>query len=95
MTIIEIEALSNGAHRNQSGVDTCPEGWAVVPDEFLALWQESGPFVTITAENGVVTFMAAAERPEPEPEPVSETDQRLQDLEDAVVELAAIITGEV
>ena len=34
MQIIEITALPNGAHRNQtSDFRTIPEGWAVVPEE--------------------------------------------------------------
>ena len=34
MTIIEIQALENGAHRNQSGqLKVIPEGWAVIPEE--------------------------------------------------------------
>lgn len=34
MRIIEIKALNNRAHKNQTGtVSTIPEGWAVVPDD--------------------------------------------------------------
>ena len=34
MKIIEIQALDNGSHRNQTGVfKTLPEGWARIPDE--------------------------------------------------------------
>lgn len=34
MNIIEIKALENGSHRNQSGnFKTIPEGWAVIPDD--------------------------------------------------------------
>ena len=34
MRIIEIEALENGSHRNQTGMFTeIPEGWAVIPDD--------------------------------------------------------------
>ena len=33
MTIIEIEALSNGSHRNHTGnINPIPEGWAVIPE---------------------------------------------------------------
>ena len=32
--IIEIKALKNGAHRNQTGdFNRIPDGWAVIPDE--------------------------------------------------------------
>lgn len=33
MTIIEIAALENGAHRNQTGTFAAiPDGWAVIPE---------------------------------------------------------------
>lgn len=34
MRIVEIEALENGSHRNQTGhFDVIPEDWAVIPDD--------------------------------------------------------------
>lgn len=71
MQIIEISALPNGAHRNQTGdFRTIPKGWAVVPEEMEI--PETFPFVNIEAEDGVVTSMTAGEVPEPEPEPEPE-----------------------
>lgn len=71
MQIIEITALPNGAHRNQTGdFRTIPEGWAVVPEEMEI--PETFPFVNIEAEDGVVTSMTAGTVPEPEPEPEPE-----------------------
>ena len=71
MQIIEITALPNGAHRNQTGdFRTIPEGWAVVPEEMEI--PETFPFVDIETEDGVVTSMTAGEVPEPEPEPEPE-----------------------
>lgn len=71
MQIIEITALPNGAHRNQTGdFRTIPEGWAVVPEEMEI--PETFPFVDIEAEDGVVTSMTAGTVPEPEPEPEPE-----------------------
>lgn len=72
MQIIEILALDNGAHRNQSGdFRNIPEGWAVV-----ACDTPNFPFGTPTVEeiNGVMTVTAweAGEIPEPEPEPTPE-----------------------
>lgn len=69
MQIIEIEKLSNGAHRNQSGVfATIPKGWAVVPQD---LKTPNFPFGEIEVEEidgkMVVTKWTATERPE-EPE---------------------------
>ena len=71
MQIIEISALPNGAHRNQTGdFRTIPEGWAVVPEEMEI--PETFPFVNIETEDGVVTSMTAGTVPEPEPEPEPE-----------------------
>lgn len=55
MRIIEIAALENGAHRNQTGnLSSVPDGWAVIPDDLLL---ENFPFGDVTAEeiNGVMT----------------------------------------
>ena len=57
MTIIEIEALENGAHRNQTYHGFVPEGWAVIPNGVEI--PETFPFVDVAAENGVVTTMTA------------------------------------
>lgn len=80
MRIIEIAALSNGAHRNQDGnFSTVPSGWAVIgADEVL----QNFPFGSFKIEevNGV-TYMVKgswiagelpAPEPEPEPEPTAE-----------------------
>lgn len=67
MRIIEITALSNGAHRNQSGfVGAVPEGWAIFPTDIEA---PNFPFGTVTVEDGVVTSWSPGTMPEPEPEP--------------------------
>lgn len=98
MTIIEIAALENGAHRNQtvSELTELPEGWAVIPDELLEIWDAAKPFVSVTASDGVVTELTAGEAPPPdEEEPEPDTlEQRISDIEDALIELAAIIAGE-
>lgn len=71
MLIIEITALENGAHRNQTGTfRTIPDGWAVVPAEIEI--PDTFPFVDIEAEDGMVTSMTAGVVPEPEPEPTPE-----------------------
>lgn len=74
MKIIEIAALANGAHRNQS-IDSeisLPEGWAVIPEEMEI--PETYPFVNLTVENGTVTAMETGVVPEPEPAPKSELE---------------------
>lgn len=58
MQIIEISALKNGAHRNQTlHGGALPAGWAVIPDgmELPATF----PFVDLAAADGVVTVMTA------------------------------------
>lgn len=85
MQIIEIAALSNGAHRNQTGdFRTIPEGWAVVPEEMEI--PETFPFVNIETEDGVVTSMTAGVVPEPEPEPEPEPtlEDRMSAMESAI-----------
>lgn len=70
MLIIEIAALDNGAHRNQTGTfSAIPDGWAVIPDSMTT---ENFPFGEVVAEeiDGVmtVTKWTPGEIPEPEPE---------------------------
>lgn len=67
MRIIEIEALENGAHRNQTNslnVDI-PEGWAVIPDDMELPY--SFPFVYVTASGSEVISLAPAPVPPPDP----------------------------
>ena len=72
MNIIEIIALSNGAHRNQTyNGATVPDGCAVIP-EGMAI-PDTFPFVNITVDGQMVTSMTAGIVPEPEePEPTAE-----------------------
>ena len=73
MRIVQIDALDNGAHRNQTidSLTAIPVGWAVVPDEMTT---ENFPFGDLTAEkiDGVmmVTSWTPGVIPEPEPEPI-------------------------
>ena len=85
--MIEIAALSNGAHRNQSGnTATVPDGWAVIPDDMET---PNFPFGEVTAEeiDGVmtVTSWTAGTIPEPEPEPVPESEPTAQEDNDAML----------
>lgn len=50
MHIIEIEALENGAHRQQNGptLPEIPEGWAVIPEGMEI--PDTYPFVGVEAE---------------------------------------------
>lgn len=68
MLIIEIAALDNGAHRNQTCHGIVPEGWAIIPDEMEL--PDTFPFVDIEVEGVFVVSMTAREIPVPEePEP--------------------------
>lgn len=65
MKIIEIQALENGAHKNQAGANIIPNGWAVIPDNMET---PNFPFGEITVEeiDGVMTVISwkAGEIPE-------------------------------
>ena len=74
MKIIEIAALSNGAHNNQTtnGTIPVPDGWAVIPD---GMETPDFPFGDITVDNQtppVVTSWTPLPIPEPEPAPEPE-----------------------
>lgn len=79
MRIVEINALPNGAHRNQTtdSLLLIPEGWALIPEEMEI--PSTFPFVNIEVEDGVVTAMTEGVVPEPEPipdpEPTPDTDE--------------------
>ena len=64
MKIIEIRALSNGAHWNRDIDGTeLPEGWAVIPEDMEI--PKTFPFVDITVDDGMVTSMTPGIVPEP------------------------------
>lgn len=70
MQIIEIKALDNGAHRNQTNHGVVPSGWAIIPDDMVI--PDTFPFVNIEVadsdEDGVsfVVSMTAGVMPEHE-----------------------------
>ena len=84
MRAIEIAALSNGAHRNQTGLDVLPDGWAVIPDDMVC---ENFPFGEVTAAeiDGVMTVTSwipgTIPEPEPAPEPSPTIEARVAALE--------------
>lgn len=85
MQIIEIKALKNGAHRNQSGnFSNIPEGWAVIPDDMNL---ENFPFGEVTAKeiDGVMTvtkwvagIIPKVEEPE---KPITEAERLRADID--------------
>ena len=108
MRSIEIAALSNGAHRNQTGLSVLPDGWAVIPDDMVC---ENFPFGDLFVEDidGVMTVTGwtpgAIPEPEPAPEPEPEHSATLEarlsaleaDAAQAALDRAALtllLTGE-
>lgn len=77
MKIIEIQALDNGAHNNQTinSAIPVPIGWAIIPEEMET---PNFPFGDITVDGStppVVTSWTPLPIPEPEPEPEPEPTQ--------------------
>jgi len=67
---IELQALENGAHRNQRGdMLPAPDGWLEVPPEMEEEAWGYLPFIELTVEDGAITAVAQGEIPEPETEP--------------------------
>ena len=96
--IVEITALSNGAHRNQSwDGDIPPVGWAMIPEDMET--PDTFPFVEIEVEEVsvmvdggeepqevkymVVTSITAGVMPEPAPTPEPEPEKNVWDELDA------------
>lgn len=83
MKIIEIQALDNGAHRNQTTTSTTiPTGWAEIPADVAI--PETFPFVGLTVEGNKVVSMTAGVVPDPEPQPEpepTETEQLRADVD--------------
>lgn len=84
MRIVEIQALPNGAHRNQtvSGAVSVPDGWAEIPADVAI--PETFPFVDLVVEGNQVVSMTAGVVPDPEPQPEpepTETEQLRADVD--------------
>lgn len=89
MRAIEIVALTNGAHRNQTGIDVLPAGWAMIPDDMVC---ENFPFGDLSVEeiDGVMTVAGWTPGAIPEPEPAPEPEPELPtDLSARVAALEA------
>ena len=87
MNMLEIKALDNGAHNNQTYHGVLPDGWALIPDDMET---ENFPFGDVTAEEvgGVMTVTGWTPGEMPEPEPIPE-EPETDDV--TVAELAAAI----
>ena len=90
MQMLEIKALSNGAHNHQTYHGVLPDGWAVIPD---GMTLENFPFGEVVAEeiNGVMTVTKWTPGTIPEAEPVEEEPTQL-DIIEAQVTYTAMMT---
>ena len=99
MRIIELQALENGAHRNQSASSglPIPDGWAVIPEEMEL--PNSFPFVDIETEMGekenihMVTKLREREVPpdnndSEHMERITELKQLLAETDYAIIKIA-------
>ena len=96
MRIIEIAALTNGAHNNQTiygakpNTFPVPVGWAIIPEEMVC---DNFPFGEVTVDGStppVVTSWTPGEIPTPEPETEPEPSQL--DIIEAQVAYTAMMT---
>lgn len=92
MRFVEIEALENGAHRNQTGkLSAVPDGWAVIPD---AIETENFPFgeLEVKKVKGIMTVTKWTPGVFPEKEKEEPPVTALEQLR-ADVDFIAIMTG--
>lgn len=84
MQMLEIIALDNGAHRNQTYHGVLPEGWAVIPEGMDC---ENFPFGEVTTEeiDGVMTVTSWTPGVIPEPEPMPDTEPAADELFDILL----------
>lgn len=92
MRMIEISALENGAHNNQTFHGVLPDGWAIDRDNLCV---ENFPFGVVEAEeiDGIltVTKWTPTDLPEPAPEPEAEPTE--QEKLRADLDYIAVMTG--
>lgn len=56
MTIIKLPILNNGTYINQewNSNDPIPDSYISIPLEFMEVWEQYKPFVSVTISNGVI-----------------------------------------
>ena len=81
MQMLEIAALENGAHSNQTCHGSLPDGWAVIPDDMTL---EAFPFGEVEAakdeETGLMTVTKWTPGTLPEPTPAPEPGPTVEEL---------------
>ena len=91
MNMLEIKALDNGAHRNQTYHGVLPEGWAIIPADMEC---ENFPFGEVEAAevNGLMTVTKWVPGVMPEPEPEADPKPSQLDVIEAQVTYTAMMT---
>ena len=98
MTIIEIQARSDGGHglQSQSGRDSCwLEGWIEVPPQLEKdVWDSLG-YCNLNIQDEKLIGVTPTTRPEPEPAPAPgpTTEERLSALESAMLSMMGVNPG--
>lgn len=84
MYMIEIVALDNGAHRNQTYHGNLPDGWAVDRNNLCV---ENFPFGEVVAEeiDGLMTVTKWTPGEMPEPEPIPEAEPTTEEILNAML----------
>ena len=87
MRIVEIKALENGAHNNQTingALSRIPDGYAVIPDGMVC---DNFPFGEVKAEeiDGVMTVTEWIAGTLQEPEPIPEHEPTMNEILDILL----------
>jgi hypothetical protein len=94
MILLEIDKDEGGRRNNQiCDIMPVPDGYLAVPSELEKEAMAYLPFIEITIEDGVITAVAQGEIPEPIP-PEPQPDP-LREMEEAIVEIAALVSDTV
>ncbi len=85
MQMIQIAALENGAHSNQTYHGVLPDGWAVIPPDMDI--PDTFPFVDIETEelDGVMTVTDMVAGVMPEPVPMPEREPSVEEILNAML----------
>ena len=85
MQMMEIAALENGAHNNQTYHGILPNGWALIREDVSTL--ESFPFGEVIAEkvDGLMTMTKWIPGTMPEPAPEPEKEPTTEEILDAML----------
>lgn len=93
MQMLEIIALDNGAHNNQTFHGVLPEGWALIAD---GMKLPNFPFGEVVVEGDTVIEWIPGEMPEEAPEfptePTPSVEERVSTLEETAEQQGEILS---